>query len=83
MVKNRKSLYLDFRYELDNVDFNNKEECDKSYHYMVTKLEEALAKIDKSVSAEELQNILNLLQNSDNELSECYFQILDILDKED
>ncbi len=80
---NRTSLYLDFKYELDNVALNNKEECDKSYHYMVTKLEEALANIDESISAEELQNILNFLQNSDNDLSECYFQIINILDKED
>ena len=50
------SFYLDVKYELDNVDFNNKEQCDKSYYYIYDIIEENIKNSKK-------EKILSFLEN--------------------
>lgn len=81
-MKVRDSLYIDFNYECDNVDFNDKEACDKSYQLMNDQLHiqfEDKEKTDKSLTKKDIAYIVDVLNNTELELRDAYIIIYEFL----
>lgn len=74
------SIIIDLKYELDNVDFANSIEETKSYYFIVTKLEEWQDCNDGSITEEKLILLLNYLRDSMMPLSECYFNMIEMIE---
>lgn len=81
-MKVRDSLYIDFNYECDNVDFNDKEACDKSYQIMNDQLRiqfEDKEKTDKSLTKKDIAYIVDVLDDTELELRDAYIIICEFL----
>ena len=74
------SIIIDLKYELDNVDFANSIEETKSYYFIVSKLEEWQDCNDGSITEEQLILLINYLQSSMTPLSECYFNMIEMIE---
>ena len=88
MKKERKisikdNLLVDLEFELNNIDLTDKEEEEKSYHFILTKLEEWIACGDESISKEQLWILANYLQDSSSALSECYINMISMIETGD
>lgn len=75
------SFYLDVKYELDNVDFNNKEQCDKSYYYIYDLVEVNIKNSKKRKTLKLFRKILRVLEQNGGDLLNCYISIKDLLNK--
>ena len=78
----RESLYLDFKHECDNVDFNNEEKCDDSYQLMIEQLQIQFKNKkhnDKSLTQKDITYIKDVLNNLNLSLKEAYCEIVDFL----
>ena len=75
------SFYLDVKYELDNVDFNDKDQCDKSYYYIYDIIEENIKNSKKRKDLKLFKKILRSLEQNGGDLFNCYISIIDLLNK--
>ena len=75
------SFYLDVKYELDNVDFNDKDQCDKSYYYIYDLVEVNIKNSKKRKTLKLFRKILRVLEQNGGDLFNCYALTINLLNK--
>lgn len=75
------SFYLDVKYELDNVDFNDKDQCNKSYYYIYDLVEVNIKNSKKRKTLKLFRKILRVLEQNGGDLFNCYALTINLLNK--
>lgn len=76
----KEDLLIDLEFELNNINLTDKEEEEKSYCFILTKLEEWSTCGDDSISKEQLWCLANYLQDSTGTLSDCYMSMISMIE---
>ena len=85
MLNVRERVLLDFRSEIDSLENNERATEDDSYSYMIDQLDIHYREKDCedwSLTIYDIKNIMNILDQKDKELIDCYFEVVDYLENE-